>query len=276
MTITKAISICAVLALTFTAACSRRPSATTTVAAEAATAAATPAATTASTSPAVAHANADVPAAMGGQTVTARVLETMDASNYTYVRVQAGSKDLWAAASKFKVAVGDTVQLSLDQPMENFHSQALNRDFPVIYFVSQIGTPGSSPVMASGHGSAQTAAGQPATVTTPIAAPKDGMSVADLWKSRATLEGKKVTIRGKVVKYNSGILGLNWIHLQDGSGKADDGSNDITVTSDMEATVGDVITVTGFVTLNKDLGSGYKYPVLIERASIQRAVNADR
>jgi hypothetical protein len=199
----------------------------------------------------------------------------MDASNYTYVRVQAGSREVWAAASKFKVAVGDTVQLSLDQPMENFHSQALNRDFPVIYFVSQIGSPGSAPTMAVGHGSRQ-AATQPPSVTTPIAAPKDGMSVAELWKSRATLEGKKVTIRGKVVKYNSGILGLNWIHLQDGSGKADDGSNDITVTSDMEANVGDVITVTGFVTLNKDLGSGYKYPVIIERASIQRAVNADR
>ena len=86
---------------------------------------------------------------------------------------------------------------------------------------------------------------------------------------------------GRVRGRDPGFLGaIAWklpLYLrEDGSGKADDGSNDITVTSDMGANVGDVITVTGFVTLNKDLGSGYKYPVIIERASIQRAVDADR
>jgi len=85
-----------------------------------------------------------------GQTVTATVLETMNASNYTYVRVRADSRELWAAASQFTVAIGDKVVLSLDQPMENFHSQALNRDFPVIYFVSRISHEGepSSPLIA--------------------------------------------------------------------------------------------------------------------------------
>jgi hypothetical protein len=91
--------------------------------------------------------------------------------------------------------------------------------------------------------------------------------VAALWKGRATLAGKRVTVRGKVVKFNGGILGVNWIHIQDGTGRAADGSNDITVTSDMTATVGDVVTVTGIVGLNKDLGSGYSYPVIIERAT---------
>jgi hypothetical protein len=32
--------------------------------------------------------------------------------------------------------------------------------------------------------------------------------------------------------------------------------------------VGDVITVTDVVAVNKDLGSGYKYPVMIEHASV--------
>jgi hypothetical protein len=202
----------------------------------------------------------------------------MDASNYTYVRVNDGARDVWAAARRFKVAVGDTVVLALDHPLENFHSQALNRDFREIYFVSEVGSSATAaPTMAVGHSAAQpTEPPDVQTTTDPIAAAKDGLSVADVWKSRSALEGKKVTVRGKVVKFNSGILGLNWIHLQDGSGKADDGSNDITVTSDMDARVGDVITVTGVVTLNKDLGSGYKYPVIIERASIHRALNADR
>jgi len=207
-----------------------------------------------------------------GQTVTATVLETMNASNYTYVRVRADSRELWAAASQFTVAIGDKVVLSLDQPMENFHSQALNRDFPVIYFVSRISHEGepSSPLMAVGHVADQrTAAVAPAaTVPTAVAPATGGMTVAVVWKTRTALAGTKVTVRGKVVKYNGGILGVNWLHLQDGTGTGADGSNDITVTSDAATKVGDVITVTGIVAVNKDLGSGYNYPVIIEHATI--------
>jgi len=94
------------------------------------------------------------------------------------------------------------------------------------------------------------------------------MTIAALWKGRNTLAGKTVTLRGKVVKFNPGILGVNWIHIQDGSGTAADATNDITITSDAETQVGNEITVTGTVVLNRDLGSGYKYPVLIEKATI--------
>lgn len=66
------------------------------------------------------------------------VVETMDAANYTYVRVKTSSGDIWAATGKFKVAVGDKVSVSLEMPMENFHSNALKRDFPRIYFASRI------------------------------------------------------------------------------------------------------------------------------------------
>jgi len=207
-----------------------------------------------------------------GQTITATVLETMDASTYTYVRVKADSKELWAAASTFNVAVGDKVVLSLEQPMVNFHSQTLNRDFPEIYFVARIDREGAAarPSMAAGHGSGQApgASAPSEAVTAPVEPARDGTTVAALWKTRSALAGKTVTVRGKVVKFNGGILGVNWIHLQDGTGKAADGSNDITVTSDMNATVGDVVTVTGVVALNKDLGSGYLYPVIIERATV--------
>ena len=195
----------------------------------------------------------------------------MDASNYTYVRVKADSGELWAAASRFKAAVGDKVVISLEQPMENFHSQALNRDFPVIYFVSRIGHEGDAPPppMAVGHAPVQRpATAPPETVTTVIEPADGGTTVAAVWKTRTSLAGKKVTVRGTVVKYNGGILGANWIHLQDGTGDGADGSNDITVTSETDTKVGDVITVTGTVAVNKDFGAGYKYRVIIEHASI--------
>ena len=245
------------------AACSGRPAATESRTPSSASTAATVAAQT----PAVSSVGPS-----GGQTVAATVLETMDASNYTYVRVKTPSREVWAASSQFPVAVGDKVVLSLEQPMENFHSQALNRDFPLIYFVSRIAHEGDppSPLMAVGHAAVQGPATKvPAEgVTTVIEPAVGGTTVADLWKTRAALAGKRVTVRGKVVKYNGGILGVNWMHLQDGTGSASDGSNDITVTSETGTKVGDVITVTGTVAVNKDLGSGYNYPVIIERATV--------
>ena len=203
----------------------------------------------------------------GDQVVTGTVLETMDAANYTYVRVKTDSRELWAAASQFKVAVGDKVTISLDQPMEHFHSKALNRDFDVIYFVSRVGQGDvASTAMPAGHPSVQAAAAS--AVTTPVEPASGGTTVAALWKTRASLAGKTVTVRGKVVKYNGGILGVNWIHLQDGTGNAADGSNDITVTTDAPARPGDVITATGTVAIDKDFGAGYFYKVIVEHATV--------
>lgn len=254
-------AVLAIAAASALVACSERP-------------AGAPAAGAASQAPAAAAAPSAAATPSAGQTITGTVLETMDASTYTYVRVKADSKELWAAASKFNVAVGDKVVLSLDQPMVNFHSQTLNRDFPEIYFVARIDREGAAaaPAMAVAHGGGQppAATAPSAPVTTPVAPAKDGTTVAALWKGRATLAGKSVTVRGRVVKFNGGILGVNWIHIQDGTGQAADGSNDITVTTDMTATVGEVVTVTGIVGLNKDLGSGYSYPVIIERANLVR------
>jgi hypothetical protein len=77
-----------------------------------------------------------------------------------------------------------------------------------------------------------------------------------------------VTVRGKIVKFNGGILGTNWLHIQDGSGSAKDGSNDLTVTSDGGAAVGDVITATGTIAIDKDFGAGYAYAVILEKATV--------
>lgn len=66
------------------------------------------------------------------------VVETMNAAGYTYVQVDTGTEKIWAAAPEFPVKVGDRVAIPEGAPMPNFHSNSLNRDFPVIYFVSSI------------------------------------------------------------------------------------------------------------------------------------------
>jgi hypothetical protein len=77
-------------------------------------------------------------AAATGATASGTVVETMDASSYTYVRVKTATGDIWAASAQFKVKVGDKVTVPLNMPMQNFHSGTLNRTFPLVYFASRI------------------------------------------------------------------------------------------------------------------------------------------
>ena len=210
----------------------------------------------------------------GLMNMTGTVEETMDAASYTYVRVNTGSDEFWAATGRFEVEVGDRVTVPLDTPMENFHSEALNRDFPVIYFATSILREGETAqklsMMPAGHppinGSAPAA--ESATVQ-PVEAAEGGITVAEIWNGRDQLAGSAVTVRGRVVKFNGGILGRNWMHIQDGTGDRTQGTHDLTVTSDGIAAVGDVVTITGTVAVDEDFGAGYIYPVLVEDASVE-------
>lgn len=96
---------------------------------------------------------------------------------------------------------------------------------------------------------------------------KGGYTVEELFAKKDKLSGKKVTVRGKVAKFSPGIMGKNWIHLQDGSGKQ--GTNDMTVTTNQTAAVGDIVLITGNLVTNKDFGAGYKYEVIIEEATVK-------
>lgn len=96
-------------------------------------------------------------------------------------------------------------------------------------------------------------------------------AIGDIYKERAALAGKQVTVKGKVVKANNQIMERNWVHLRDGSGDAADGSNDITVTTADSAAPGDEVTAVGTLVVDMDFGSGYRYPVLIEKATLTKA-----
>ncbi len=256
-----ACSAAVVLALAASGACSR----------QSASSSGAPASSAAAGTPAADNAAA-------AKMVTGEVLETMNASNYTYMRLKTPQGEVWAATGQFDVKVGDKIVGSFETEMRDFHSPTLNRDFPVIDFLSHVrleGQPegqaaaqGEAPPMAVGHGAGGMLTPSSMKVD-PIAPPAGGSSIADVWAKRASLAGRMVTVRGKVVKYNGGILGRNWIHLQDGSGSAASGTNDMAVTTSAPANLGDVITVTGKLALDKDIGAGYVYKVLIEDATIK-------
>ena len=91
-------------------------------------------------------------------------------------------------------------------------------------------------------------------------------TVAVVNQNKASLAGQTISTQGKVVKVNNGIMGKNFVHVQDGTGDAT--SNNLIATSKQTANVGDQVTISGVVVVDRDFGGGYSYPLLIEEASI--------
>jgi hypothetical protein len=202
---------------------------------------------------------------------TGTVAEVMNSGGYTYARLQAaGRDDIWIAASEFPAAPGDRLTADLDMPVANFESRTLNRTFPLVYFVSSVSRDGDTATAAAPAGAAALMRSREAAAPTvePVAPPPGGMSIADIWAKKAVLAGQDVTVRGRVVKVNTQIMGRNWVHLQDGSGSQADGTNDLTITTDAELAVGDTVTMTGVLAAGRDFGSGYVYDVILEHGRI--------
>jgi hypothetical protein len=104
---------------------------------------------------------------------------------------------------------------------------------------------------------------------TGIAKADGGKTVFEIFTERSELANKQVTVRGKVVKANAGIMNKDWLHLRDGSGE--EGKNDLTITTTTAKplpNVGDTVLVTGTVAIDKDFSMGYQYPVMIEDATV--------
>ncbi len=203
-------------------------------------------------------------------TLTGTVLEQIPAGPYVYVHLASDSGDVWAAVNEAPLTVGASITVNNVMVMEDFESPTLGRTFDRIYFGS-LNAPDDAADFA--HGTPLDApVAMPTSETTvgPVerASGNDARSIGELWTQKEQLAGSSVSIRGVVVKYNAGVMGKNWIHLQDGSGDAANGTNDITATSMDEAAVGDTVTVSGTVRMNRDFGAGYVYPLVVEDARI--------
>ena len=214
-----------------------------------------------------------------------RVVQTIDAGPYTYVEVDSGQGSAWAAAPQFSIDDGTLVRFSTRMPMSNYHSETLDRTFEVVYFTDSVAPvdgaaaaagsgelpPGHPPLPtqpAGGDGPGSTAAQAPAGLDlTGIEVPEDGLSIAEVHARRAELDGERVVVRGRVVKFTPGVMGHNWLHVRDGSGEGD--SADLTIVTDDDAQVGDLVTATGLVAIDQDFGFNYQYAVLVQDATIR-------
>ncbi|NTU43587.1 MAG: DNA-binding protein [Nitrospirales bacterium] len=191
--------------------------------------------------------------------VIGKVVETMESGGYSYVLLDTGGKKkVWVAVPQMQITKGKRMAFLSGMEMTNFTSKTLKKKFDRIIFSA---------------GPADSQKKEPlAWENLKVTKPKGAnvYTVADLYKKLNELKGKRVVVRGQVEKFSPEIMQKNWIHLQDGSGDKKKGDHDIVVTTKHRAAVGDIVTVSGTLMKDKDYGSGYKYPLVIEDAALSQ------
>ena len=196
------------------------------------------------------------------------VLEAIDGGTYTYLRLQGEGKEFWAAITTRPVVTGQSYYYTESIVMRDFESKQLQRTFDSILFIEYFGENPkntgdvSLPSTAGDHASAS----RKENIAVELS--PDEISLEELFGNKEDYKGKKIRVKGEVVKISRNIMDRNWIHIQDGTSY--EGQYDLTLT--LIGAVGfdlnSIVTFRGTVTLDKDFGAGYFYPVIIEDAEI--------
>jgi len=97
---------------------------------------------------------------------------------------------------------------------------------------------------------------------------EDAYTIEEIYSKKEELSQKTITVRAIVVKFMPQIMGKNWIHIQDGTGSAEKGNNDIAVSTLETAKIGEEVIIKGTLGIDKDFGMSCAFGVLIEEASI--------
>jgi fructose-specific component phosphotransferase system IIB-like protein len=192
--------------------------------------------------------------------------DVLQAERYTYLEVTEGARKYWVATAKTEAEKGKTYLYRGGLLKTNFRSQEFDRNFDTIYLVSHIidaaQHPGGNLTAASG----EAIPGNQPTAAVAAVNVKDAVKLSDLFGNKQKYDGKIITVAGKSVKVNNGIMGKNWVHIQDGSQSK--GKNlDLTITTNLNIAPGSEVALQGKIVLNKDFGSGYRYDILMEDAT---------
>ena len=186
------------------------------------------------------------------------VEEVQNVSSYSYLKVKEGEKEYWMAVTKGNFKVGEVLLYNKSMEMKDFHSKELNKTFETVYFVDDL----SEALGAGTMNQPQKPNIEKEKIS--VSPASSGVTIAQLYSNMNAYNGKTAKVKGQVVKINNGIMGKNWIHIQDGTSNGAD--FDLTVTTNDIVNMGDVVTFQGKIATNKDFGYGYSYKLMMEEA----------
>jgi len=214
------------------------------------------------------------------ETLSGKALQTMNSGGYTYIYLQKkNGEKVWVAVPETTVKTGSQISFKPGIEMRKFESKSLKRTFDSIIFSDGVqgapATAGAAPAamssMDKAPGMARTTTSKENKISVSKATGPNATTIEGAYGNSAKLAKKKVVIKGKVVKVSAGIMGKNWVHIQDGTGSQAKGNYDLTCTTAGDLpNVGDVVTISGTLTKDKDFGAGYFYKVIIENSTIKK------
>ncbi len=208
------------------------------------------------------NSNVENGSTVGEATHIGEVVEKLDAGDYSYLQIKEKDNLYWIAIPLMQIKLGENIMYSKYMEMKNFESKTLNRTFKSVLFVDDANKVADEKTLTSAHSNLSPKEQKDIKVKTL----RDGKTIAEIYKNKQSLNGKTVKVKGKVVKFNSGIMNRNWVHIQDGTD--DNGNFDLLITSDETVKFGDIIVAEGKLAIDKDFGAGYSYAVLVEEAKI--------
>lgn len=187
------------------------------------------------------------------------VVDVLNGGGYTYLQIEDAKKKYWVAVGGVKIEKGTEVRFTEELRAKDFDSPSLGRKFDEIVFASNLQYRTKVPE-----------SGNLALISEQVKESpykeKDTLSVKEAMQSCMTLSGKNIKIRGKVVKATPDILERNWIHIQDGTGEGSEVGR-IVFTSKELPKVGEIVTASGVVAVDKNFGSGYVYKIIVENST---------
>jgi hypothetical protein len=192
-----------------------------------------------------------------------KVEEVLNTEKYSYLYVTEDGDKFWIAIPKKDVEIGATYYYTGGLLKRNFESKEYNRVFETIYLVSDVFPHSMSSGASSVHDALENAEHTHGSIDVVLV--EGSIQLSELFSNRDKYQGKTVQVTGQCVKVNPMIMGRNWVHIQDGS---EDGL-DLTVTTAENVQMDDVVTFEGIIALNKDFGAGYKYDIIMEKATLK-------
>lgn len=191
------------------------------------------------------------------------VLEIIPSAGYIYLNVQEADSTFWISTQEAWVKPGAVITFVEDIWMKDFRSEVLDKTFDRILFVNDFSIKDAGKLDESK---------QVVSDLNPEKALDAGtITISELYGHRQEYAGKKVSIAGDVIKVSENILDNNWVHISDGSDE--ENSRIIFVSPDQTAMIGDRVVATGIVVLDKDLGFGYFYDILVENSTFLYPTN---
>jgi hypothetical protein len=195
----------------------------------------------------------------------ATIEEVLHTTTYSYLKLDEDGNELWIAVMKQDFKVGEVIYYLQGMKMDEFKSEELDRTFETVYFVQDISYEPITDTQQMVMGHTEPRKPHLKKIDLEIELPEGAVSIGQLYSEKNKYNGKSVTVKGQVTKVNTGIMGRNWIHIQDGTGG--ETNFDLTITSDDIPEVDEIVTYWGVVAVDKDFGAGYTYEIIVEEAT---------